>query len=336
MGKYEAVRLLEAVQERQTARSVLMIAPRAFGFNPETAATNRFSSAATEPAIARRARREFMALADRLQIAGVDVHFLRDSSAPAKPDAVFPNNWVSFHADGTIVTYPMAVPSRRHERRPRALKALLRRAGFELRRHIDLSHHEDVGRCLEGTGSLVFDRPRRRAYACLGPRTHAEVVADFDARTGFSTFTFGATDHLGLPVYHTNVVMSLGSRYALVCLECVDEPDRRRLVEDLELGGRTVIEVSYDQMLRFACNILEIEDGQGRPLVAMSSGAFESLRADQVQALETLAGEMVHVPVPVIEAVGGGGVRCMIADVHLPRVEPVSFAPSGRGASGDA
>ena len=319
MGRYEAVDLERAASERQTSAAILMVEPAAFGFNPETAASNAFASAPRRSQVGERARREFDALAERLELAGVAVHRLADSPLPPKPDAIFPNNWISFHADGTVVTYPMEAPSRRAERRLAAVAALLEGVGFKMRRHVDLSGHEVESRFLEGTGSLVFDRPRRRAYASLSSRTDAGVIREFDARLGYSTFVFSAHDPTGLPIYHTNVVMSLGSRYALVCLDAVAEADRGRLIEDLEIGGRTVVEVDWEQLLAFACNIIELEDREGRSLVAMSSGAHAGLRTAQRRALERLAGELVHVPVPTIERIAGGGVRCMIADIHLPR-----------------
>lgn len=318
MGQYQAICPAGAAFEWQTGDCVLMVEPACFGFNPETATSNRFAAPpATE--VAGAARREFEALSERLEAAGVVVHRLPDTHMPPKPDALFPNNWVSFHADGTLVTYPLEATSRRAERRVEPLTALLAAARFEVRNHIDLSHHEQAGRYLEGTGSLILDRPRRRAYACLSSRTHAEAVADFDLRLGYATLTFGAHDPAGRPIYHSNVAMSLGSRFALLCLGCVDPADRRRLVEDIEVGGRVLIEVDYSQLLDFACNIIELRNARGDALVAMSSGAWRSFRPDQRRVLEQLAGELIHVPVPTIERVAGGGVRCMIADVHLPR-----------------
>ncbi|HEV2747397.1 MAG TPA: arginine deiminase-related protein [Allosphingosinicella sp.] len=318
MGKYDAIRLAEARRERQTSASVLMVEPAAFGFNPETAASNAFASPPPWNGAAELAAREFRALAERLEQAGVAVHRLRDTPLPAKPDALFPNNWISFHADGTLVTYPMEAASRRSERRPDAVADLLRATGFDVRCEVDLTANEAQGRYLEGTGSLVLDRPRRRAYACVSSRTDAGAVSEFDAKLGYATLLFEARGPQRRPIYHTNVMMSLGTRFALVCLDCVGEDDRRQLAEDLEIGGRTIVEVDYGQLVSFACNVIELEDGEGRRIVAMSSGAHASLRGDQKRALEELGGELVHVPIPTIERIAGGGVRCMIADIHLP------------------
>jgi hypothetical protein len=319
MGRLERVSLA-ATRERQTTASVLMVEPARFAFNPETAETNRFALPERAGSDARsRAQHEFVGLAERLEAAGVDVHLMADPAGCPSPDAVFPNNWVSFHADGTVVSYPMAAPNRRTERRLARLDALLAERGFQIANHIDLTSHEAEGRFLEGTGSLVLDRPRRRAYACISQRTDLAVIAAFDCLAGYSTHTFRASCADGFPLYHTNVMMSLGTRFAAVCVESVAAHERRRLLDDLEMGGRVVIEVTRGQMMSFACNILELEDRNGRPLVAMSSGALASLRPDQRRALETLSGELVASPIPTIEAVGGGGVRCMLAELHLPR-----------------
>jgi hypothetical protein len=305
--------------EPQTASAVLLVEPAAFAFNAETGRTNSFAASAAESDLAERARGEFHGLAERLADAGIDVHVLADTADPAKPDAVFPNNWISFHRDGTLVTYPMAAPSRRAERRAEAVEQLLRGRGFEVRAWVDLSPAERQGRFLEGTGSLVLDRPGRRAYACLSERTHSQAVAEFDARLGYSTRLFTATDRKGRPLYHTNVMMSLGRRFALICLDCVAPEDRASLVEAIERGGRVLIEVGREQLAGFACNLLELRDRQGRPLVALSSQARATLSQDQRRRLEGLAGPLVDAPIPTIEAVGGGSVRCMIAEVHLPR-----------------
>jgi hypothetical protein len=305
--------------EPQTASAVLMVEPAAFAFNVETAPTNRFAAPAATGDIAERARTEFRGLAERLAEAGVDVHVLADTADPARPDAVFPNNWISFHRDGTLVTYPMAAPNRRAERRAEAVEQLLRGQGFKVRRRIDLSPGEMEGRFLEGTGSRVLDRPGRQAYACLSERTHPEAVAEFDAKLGYATRLFAATDRRGRPLYHSNVMMSLGSRFALVCLECVDAKDGAPLAGALEAGGRTLIEVAREQLAGFACNLLELRDGQGGALVALSTRAKAALRPDQRRRLEQLAGPLVDAPIPTIETVGGGSVRCMIAEIPLPR-----------------
>jgi hypothetical protein len=304
--------------ESHTTDSVLLIRPANFGFDAEAAQSNVFAAETADADVERLALAEFETLAQRLVDAGVNVLILDDLPDPPKPDAVFPNNWVSFHADGTMVVYPMATQARRIERNPDAVRRLVEDRGFEVGRVIDLSFHERNGRFLEGTGSLLLDRPNRRAFATLGPRTNASAVADFDDRLDYSTFIFDARDRSGRPIYHTNVLMSLGSRFAVLCTETVDGTHRDVLIGEIEASGRALIEVDYDQLRKFACNLIELRNGAGDPLIALSSAAVASFRPEQLRRLESF-GELVHVPVPTIEAVGGGSVRCMIADVHLPR-----------------
>ena len=300
-----------------------MVRPARFGFHAEAAESNVFAQAGTDVSDA---LREFDGAAEALESAGVEVLILEDSPDPAKPDAIFPNNWVTFHADGTMVLYPMATAARRLERNPDALKSLLASSGFEVRRTIDLSFHEKHGHFLEGTGSLVLDRPARRAYANLSPRTDATVIADFDDRLDYSTLLFDAHDRSGKPIYHTNVAMSFGAKFAMLCSEAIAPEYREILVGEIETGGRTLIEVDYEQMRQFACNLIELK-GRSGPVIALSSAARRSYRPEQLRVIERF-GELVEADIPTIEAVGGGSLRCMITDIHLPR----STDPSSRGA----
>ncbi len=304
--------------ETQSADAVLLVRPAAFGFNAEAAQSNVFAHASADPDLARKALAEFDALAQRLSDAGVEVLVLDDEPDPAKPDAVFPNNWLSLHADGTMVLYPMASPLRRLERRPDAIRELVDNAGFRAARIIDLTDHEGVGQFLEGTGSLVLDRPRRRAFASLSQRTDPAAIADFDRQLGCETLIFQARDPGGRPIYHTNVLLSLGTRFAAVCPEAIAPDDQSRVMAAIEESGRALIEMSFAQLRRFACNLLELRSRGGDPLIALSAKALANLRPDQVRALESF-GALVETDIPTIEAVGGGSVRCMIAEVHLPR-----------------
>jgi hypothetical protein len=300
--------------DAQTSGTVMMVRPASFGFHAEAAASNAFANAGADPS---GALREFDALAEVLNQAGVEVLALDDSPDPAKPDAIFPNNWVSFHADGTMVLYPMATEARRLERRE-GIRAELESRGFEIRRIVDLSFHEQRGHSLEGTGSLVLDRPNRRAFANRSPRTDPAAIADFDDRLDFSTLLFEANDRSGRPIYHTNVLLSLGARFAVLCTEAVAPEFREVVTGEIEASGRTLVEVDYDQMRHFACNVLELK-GKNGPVIALSSAARRSFRPDQLGQLESF-GALVEADIPTIEAIGGGSVRCMIAEVHLPRV----------------
>lgn len=302
----------------QTSNAVLLVRPASFGFHAEAAQSNAFASASQDADIVKRAEAEFEGLARRLGETGVEVAILEDAPQPAKPDSIFPNNWVSFHADGTMVLYPMATEARRLERNVDGLKDILTSAGFDVRHVVDLSFHERHGHFLEGTGSLILDRPRRRAYANLSPRTDAAVIADFDDRLDFSTFIFDARDRSGRPIYHTNVLLSLGTRFAVLCTDAVAPEYREVLLGEIDRTDRTLIEVDYEQMKQFACNLIELKSRGGSPVIALSSVARRAFRPDQVRLLESF-GELVDADIPTIETVGGGSVRCMIADIHLPR-----------------
>ena len=304
--------------EAQSASAVMLVRPAAFGFNAEAATTNAFSHPSADPELQQKAAGEFEGLGRRLADAGVDVLVLEDSADPPKPDALFPNNWFSTHAEGTLVLYPMATAPRRLERRTSELRTLLEGSGFAIARVVDLTSHEKDGRFLEGTGSLVLDRPRRRAFASRSSRTDQEVVARFDEALGFSTFLFDSRDRAGNPIYHTNVLLSLGRYFAILCREAVAEEHRAALAEEIEASGRTVVELGYDQLRSFGCNFLELRNRSGEPVIALSAAALKALQSDQLRKLEGF-GQLVEAPIPTIEAVGGGSVRCMIAEIHLPR-----------------
>jgi hypothetical protein len=306
--------------EVQASDTVLLVKPASFGFHAEAARSNAFANHMDDPNLLGRAIEEFERLARRLTDAGVEVLILDDTLELAKPDAIFPNNWVSFHADGTMVLYPMATKARRLEREPNRLRDLLSSSGFDVRRVIDLSFHERREHFLEGTGSLVLDRPRKRAYACISPRTDPVPIADFDDRLDYSTLLFDAHDRSGRAIYHTNVLMSLGTRFAVLCPEAVATEYQDILIGEIEATGRTVIPVDYDQLRQFACNLIELRNRAGQPLIALSSAALASFRPEQRRLLENL-GNLIDASIPTIEAVGGGSVRCMIADIHLPPIE---------------
>ena len=300
-----------------TSNSVLMVRPAAFGFHAEAAETNVFAGAAGKDAH-EQALREFDEVVERLSRAGIEVLILDDAPQPPRPDAIFPNNWVSFHADGTLVLYPMATEARRIERNVDGLTALLEASGFAVRKMVDLSFHERHGHYLEGTGSLVLDRPARRAFASLGPRTDAVVIADFDDRLDYSTLVFDARDRSGRPIYHTNVLLTFGSRFAVLCTDTVAPEYRELLKDEIEASGREIVEVDFDQLQQFACNLIELRGRDGQPLIALSSAALASFTPAQRRTLERF-GELIDAAIPTIEAVGGGSLRCMLADIHLPR-----------------
>lgn len=302
----------------QTTDQVLMIRPARFLSNPETAVSNAFQHAAADAGTAQRAAlAEFDAYVSALRAAGVGVLVVEDSIEPHTPDSIFPNNWVSFHADGRVLLYPMQAPNRRQERRPAVLAAVAQQ--FEIREQVDLSSFEVQDAFLEGTGSLVLDHEHRIAYACHSPRTHPRAMAAFCARTGYRAHWFHAVDSQGVPIYHTNVMMCVGRTLALVCLEALpDAAERSVLAQALAASGKQVIEISRAQMHAFAGNMLELRAADGRPVFALSQRAWASLSEDQQSRIAGYA-RTVLAPIDTIEHLGGGGARCMIAEIFLPR-----------------
>ena len=306
--------------ESQSAATVLMIRPARFGFNPQTASSNAFQRAPTaEPAGPRAAAlAEFDAAVAALRRAGVEVIVAEDTPDPPKPDAVFPNNWVSFHRDGRVVLYPMQAPSRRAERREALIEELAQTGGFHISGSVDLAYREAEGKFLEGTGSLVLDRCAHVAYACLSPRTDLDVLGEFAQRLDYEPLAFEAFDRQGRPIYHTNVLMAVGSGFAVVCAEAIADPrQREQVLSRLAATGHEIVEITQPQMASFAGNCLELSAPQG-PVVVMSEAAWGSLQGAQRAVLER-QGPVLRIAIPTIESIGGGGIRCMLAEVHLPK-----------------
>jgi hypothetical protein len=305
--------------EAQTAGAVLMVRPLHFGSNSETAGSNFFQrSAAGIADAALRAQREFDALALALANAGVRVHQFAGSQDPPLPDEVFPNNWLSLHADGTAVLYPLLAANRRGERRRDILAALKDSCGYRVARVVDLTSFESRGEYLEGTGSLVLDRERRVAYACLSPRTHLNALAAFGRALNYDVEAFTAVDGAGRPIYHTNVLLSAGTRFAALSTAAIADPTQRRAVcSRLEGSGREIIDLGSQELASFAGNLLELAGANG-PVIALSAAALKSLADSTRRALEK-HGRLVTADVATIERIGGGSVRCMLAEVALPR-----------------
>lgn len=306
--------------ESQLASAVLMIRPARFESNPQTAASNRFQGKTGRPPEEQQAAAlaEFERLRDALESAGVRVLAFDDTPEPHTPDAVFPNNWVSFHADGKVVLYPMEAENRRLERREDIVEALAARHGFVVREIVDLTHHEAAGHYLEGTGSMVLDRVNRIAYVCLSSRTHLDPLGEFAQRMDYDVLTFDAVDEGGTPIYHTNVLMNVGEALAVICAEAIPREDQRAAVLDsLVKSGREVMQLSFAQLQAFAGNMLELRSRSGRRVVALSRQALDSLSAAQREMLDA-NGDVLGVPINVIEASAGGSVRCMLAEIHLP------------------
>jgi len=306
--------------QSQSTNHILMVRPVRFGFNPETAETNAFQdvklAAQTKDVAQEDALQAFDNMTAQLSAAGVDIIVVEDTPQPYTPDSIFPNNWVSFHQSGKILLYPMQAENRRLERRIDIIDRL--RDTFQVEEIIDLTHFENEGKFLEGTGSMVLDRRYKIAYACLSPRTNAAVLATFAQTMGYEIVAFDAVDAHGKAVYHTNVLMCVGDNFATVCLSAIQDPDQRLAVRNkLTETSKQIIEITPDQMNSFAGNMLLVNNKRGEKLLVMSTQAFESLTAKQRDELDDYAA-LWHFDLSVIEGNGGGSARCMMAEIHLP------------------
>jgi hypothetical protein len=304
----------------QAAPAVLMVRPARFGWNPETNDSNRFqrSDQALAPVAVERAVAEFDALVLALRAALVTVYVAEDEPEPPRPDAVFPNNWVSLHPDGTVVLYPMLAPSRRRERRLDLVHRMQEQGSLRVSRLIDLTHYETRDLFLEGTGSVVFDHVARVAYAALSPRTHREPLDDLCRELGYEPCAFRAVDANGIPIYHTNVMLAIGTRFAVVAAHALEPDAEGAILARLQATGRDVLVIDADAMGRFAGNVLELRARDGASVLALSATAAAAVGPDALARLQRCVDRVVAVPIPTIETLGGGSVRCMLAEVFLP------------------
>jgi hypothetical protein len=298
-----------------------MVRPASFGFNAETAGSNALQNRHALPPgeLIKAAQAEFDGFVAALRAEGVQVFVAEDSALPPKPDAVFPNNWLSLHREGTAVLYPMLAPNRRRERELSHLKAMEAALGFHCKRLLDFSHHEAAGRFLEGTGSLVLDHVQRIAYANRSARTDEGLVREWADVMGYEPVIFDALDEQGAAYYHTNVLLWIGTRSALLCTEALPGADRERVCASLRASGRDLIEVDRSAVRAFAGNLLELaswDEALGDcSLLVMSARARAAFTPAQYARLSGAVDSVLAVPVPLIEQVGGGSVRCMLAEV---------------------
>ena len=312
--------------------TVLMVRPVAFGFNEQTAGNNAFQQTGHNEGAQQKALEEFDNYVKLLEEAGVNVIVAEDTPVPHTPDSIFPNNWFSTHSalefedeeDATdsekpaVVLYPMYAQNRREERSKNVLPKLEQfyKNGFKV---IDLTVKEKENAFLEGTGSLILDRENKIAYACLSPRTDEDVLEEWADSLGYDYYVFEANDANGTPIYHTNVMMCVGSKYAIVCLDSIaDIEERMTLIEILEENGKEIFEISLEQMESFAGNMLELRgkdaNGKAKPVIIMSKTAKESLDSEQLYLLQNYA-TIVAPDLDCIEKNGGGSARCMIAEI---------------------
>lgn len=300
----------------QITDTILMVRPAHFGYNAQTAGNNAFQT--NDPAfspeeISARAQEEFDAFVSKLRAAGVQVIVIDDTDEPLKHDAVFPNNWFSTHTDGSIITYPMYAPMRRLERREDVISKLQQRYGYNKR--IALENREEEDRFLEGTGSLILDRDNKIVYACRSIRTDEGLLDEFALWMGYRKLLFESYDANGLPIYHTNVMMALGTNFCVICLDTItDAVQRREVTDQLAATGKDIIAITVEQMEAFAGNMLQVKGSLDETYLVMSEQAYKSLSEDQVRQLE-LHTRLLYSPLDTIESYGGGSARCMMAEI---------------------
>lgn len=300
----------------QTTSHILMIRPSHFEYNAETAVNNSFQINSGDQTVPQKALQEFDLFVDVLGNYGIDVTVVQDTAVPYTPDSIFPNNWISFHSDGTICLYPMFAENRRKERKLTVLNTIA--AKFELSSTVDFTEQEERERYLEGTGSMVLDRENKVAYACISVRTDENVLQQFCDEMGYTPIVFEALDIEGFPIYHTNVMMCVADRYVVVCLDSIsNEIEKQELVAALLASNKVIIPISLDQMNHFAGNMLQVENSMGTKYLVMSSQAFHSLSIDQTNKLISF-NEIIHSDISTIESNGGGSARCMMAEIFLP------------------
>ena len=310
---------------KQITAHIMMMRPASFDYNAETAVNNYYQKVLDnlKPGEANeRATAEFDNFVKKLRAEGINVYVFQDDPEPHTPDSIFPNNWVSFHHDGRIALYPMYAENRRLERREEIFDILADDFGFEVDELEDFSEFENAGLYLEGTGSMILDRENMLVYAAISERTDMDVLDSFCQRFDYAPIAFKAYQtHNGerLPIYHTNVMMCLGSKFSVICLNCIDDLTERNIVKDtLKETGKKIVEITEAQKEHFAGNMLNVCNDKGEEYCVMSTAAFNSLRKDQIEVIEKYA-KILHSSLDTIEALGGGSARCMMAEIFLPK-----------------
>jgi hypothetical protein len=299
----------------QTTSNVLMIRPLHFAYNAETAVNNSFQVKGDQENLTVKAVKEFDAFVSALQQEGIDVTVVEDSPDPHTPDAIFPNNWISFHESGIYCLYPMFAPNRRKERKTEVISIIQKK--FHYHQLIDLTAYESENLFLEGTGSMVLDREERLAYACLSPRTNQGVLEDFCKKLNYRPIVFHSTNDTGQAIYHTNVMMCIADRFVVICMDSIPDPIEKKYVEEtVLLSGKEIVRISSNQMNHFAGNMLQLENNRKEKILVMSDAAWNSLIPEQKETL-TKYNRILHASLQHIETNGGGSARCMIAEIHI-------------------
>ena len=301
----------------QTTQHIFMVRPHQFESNHQTQSSNYFQNPKSYVSdLNQLATAQFDAYVQKLKAAGINVLVIQDEPEPHTPDSIFPNNWISFHEDGAVFLYPMEAANRRQERNPKILKLIRER--FDVRDVYDFSYFESQGKYLEGTGSMVLDRENRIAYVCHSSRSDQDVMVECEQKLNYQAIWFYAEDVHGHPIYHTNVMMSVGKKLAFICLDAIrNQSEKALVIRSLENTGKRIIDISLLQMNAFAGNVLELRNEVGQAILAISQRAWMSLTAAQQQIIQQYVSPVIA-DLDVIEDLGGGGARCMIAEIHLP------------------
>lgn len=299
----------------QNTSNVLMIRPLHFVYNEETAVNNSFQKKGNQENLSEKAVQEFDELVKELQKQDIEVTVIEDSPVPHTPDAIFPNNWISFHESGIYCLYPMFAPNRRKERKTEVLDTI--RKKFHYHKLFDFTDYESENLFLEGTGSMVLDRDKRLVYACISPRTSLLVLEDFCKKMDYRHVVFHATDKTGNNIYHTNVMMCVADKFVVICVDSIMDAQEKKYVTDTILSsGKEIIPINLEQMNQFAGNMLQLENKNKEKILVMSNAAWFSLSPEQKEKLVQY-NRIVHASLQSIESNGGGSARCMIAEIHL-------------------
>ncbi|CAM4206551.1 citrulline utilization hydrolase CtlX [Zobellia nedashkovskayae] len=307
----------------QITNNILMIRPVNFRMNEQTAVNNYFQEDidVQNTTINSKAQQEFDAFVDVLRSKGVNVIVVEDTKEPDTPDSIFPNNWISFHANGTVGLYPMFAENRRSERREDILETLEEK-GLHIENIVDYTSAEAEGVFLEATGSIALDRVNKKAYCALSGRADEELFIEFCEDFEYSPVIFTANqsvDGKRMAIYHTNVMMCLAENFSVICLDTIDDKkERKNVIDHLKQDGKEIIKITEQQMHHFAGNMLQVLGGDDKRYLVMSSSAYNSLTSKQIEAIETYC-EIIHSSLDTIETCGGGSARCMMAEVFLPR-----------------
>ena len=306
----------------QATNSILMIRPINFGYNEETANDNHYQ---IKNSIIKNsnesAQNEFDNMVKNLKQNGISVHVFQDDENDYTPDSIFPNNWVSFHENGDVGLYSMYAKNRRLERRPEVLE-FLEEEGFGIENIVDYSGAESENKFLEGTGSMILDRENRIAYCSISNRSNEDLFIEFCEDFEFTPVLFNSFQSVGndrLPIYHTNVMMCVATDYVIICLDSIDNKKQRKNVSDfINESGKKLIEISENQVEKFAGNMLELLNEKGESVLIMSTSAENSLNEDQKNTIKKYS-RIVSCDIKTIEVCGGGSARCMMAEIFLPK-----------------